>query len=112
MKDYELPGEARPPFGSLRVQNASDGLNLLLTAQTAYYTAQTAAIQLKVSLAQQVILQAEHIQQQVYATSDIPTKIDLTHQADALYSKVVHILFNLFPPDDETLSSITNATAN
>ena len=78
----------------------------------AYYTAQTALIQLKVSLAQRVIEQATHLEQQVYACTEVHEKVDLTMQADALYSKVVTILFNLFPPDDETLSSITNATAN
>ena len=113
MKDYEIPGEGkRPPFGALHFDNAKEGLKLLLTAHTAYYTAQTALIQLKVALAQRVIEQATHLEQQVYATTDIPTKIDLTIQADALHSKVVTILFNLLPPDDETLSSTAKANVN
>ena len=113
MISNEIPGEGkRPPFGALHFDNAKEGLKLLLTAHAAYYTAQTALIQLKVALAQRVIEQAEHLHSQVHATQDIHTKVDLVHQADALHSKVVTILFNLLPPDDDTLSSIAKTNVN
>ena len=107
-----MPGEGRPPIGSIKANNAKEGLNLLLTAHTAYYTARTALIKLKVALAQRVIEQAEHLEQQVYTTTDLPTKIDLTMQADALYSKVVTVLFDLMREDEDALRSMTKTNAN
>ena len=105
MRDYEIPGEARKPIGSLNLGNAKEALLLLSAAHTARWNAQTALFNLKMALAQRVIDLADHLEQQVYNTTDLPTKIDLTKQADIHHARAVAILYDLMREDDETLSS-------
>lgn len=104
-RKYNVPGEGRPPFGKLQLDDVKQALMLLTKAHTAWYNGQIALLNLKMAIAQRLIDQALHLEQQVYATTDLPTKIDLTHQVDLLAAKVVAILYDFERGNDDTLSS-------
>jgi hypothetical protein len=106
-KNYEMPGEGRPPFGALHFDNAKQALLLLAASQTAWYNAQVALANLKMAVAQRLMDTALHLEEQTYTTTDLAVKVDLTRQADVLHAKVVAVLYDLErPSNDDTLSSI------
>ena len=105
MRDYEIPGEARKPLGSLKLGNAKEALLLLSAAHTARWNAEIALFNLKTALAQRLIDMAQHLEEQVYTTTDLAVKVDITRQADVLHAKVVAILYDFERGNDDTLSS-------
>ena len=105
MRDYEIPGEARKPIGSLNLGNVKEALLLLSAAHTARWNAQTALFNLKMALAQRVIDMAEALEKEVNKASEVHIKIDLVKQADVHHARAVSILYDLMRDDEDTLSS-------
>ena len=106
MKDYEIPGEARKPIGSLKLGSAREALLLLSAAQTAWYNGQVALTNLKIHIAQRLMDTALHLEEQIPTTTSLATKADLAKQADVIHAKVVAVLYDLErPSNDDTLSS-------
>ena len=106
MKDYEIPGEARKPIGSLKLGSAREALLLLSAAQTAWYNGQVALTNLKIHIAQRLLDTALYLEEQIPNTTSLATKVDLAKQADVIHAKVVSVLYDLErPSNDDTINN-------